>query len=95
MKTTLVYPDISEASGKDEQDVLVQAEVISLSLLELGHEVSRLPVTLNLMKFERDLDREMPDLVFNLVETLDGTGRFLHYVPALLERRKIPFTGPL
>lgn len=93
MKTAIVHADISEAPGKDEQDVLVQAEAVSASLLELGHEVSRLPVTLNLMKFEQDVDREKPDLVFNLVETLDGTGRFLHYVPALLERRNIPFTG--
>lgn len=93
MKMTIVHPDISDDVGKDEQDVLVQAETISSALLELGHQVSRLPVTLDLMEFQHDLDREMPDLVFNLVETLDGTGRFLHFVPSLLERRKLPFTG--
>lgn len=93
MKITIVHPDVSEKSGKDDQDVLVQAEAISLSLLELGHQVSRLPVTLDLTKFERDLDGGKPDIVFNLVETLDGTGRLLHFVPALLERRNVPFTG--
>ena len=93
MKIIIVHADISEDSGKDEQDVLVQAESVSGALIDLGHEVLQLPVTLNLQKLERDLAREKPDLVFNLVESLDGTGRFLHFVPSLLEHVSIPFTG--
>jgi len=93
MKITIAHADISAGSGKDEQDVLVQAEAVHKSLLELGHEVSRLPVTLDLHKAETDLSLHRPDLVFNLVESLAGTGRFIHFTPALLEYLSIPFTG--
>jgi D-alanine-D-alanine ligase len=93
MKIIIVHADISEDSGEDEQDVLVQAESVSGALIDLGHEILQLPVTLDLQKLERDLAREKPDLVFNLVESLDGTGRFLHFVPSLLEHVSIPFTG--
>jgi D-alanine-D-alanine ligase len=93
MKITLLHADVSAESEKDEQDVLVQAAAVRDSLLELGHEVSLLPVTLNLQKAEADLRSEKPDLVFNLVESLAGTGRFLHFAPALLEHLSLPFTG--
>jgi len=31
--------------------------------------------------------------VFNLVESINNKGRFIYFVPALLEELKIPFTG--
>jgi len=93
MKISILHADVSAGSGKDEQDVLVQVEAVHKSLLFLGHEPSRLPVTLDLRKAEEDLVRIRPDLVFNLVESLAGTGRFIHFAPALLEHLSIPFTG--
>lgn len=93
MKITIVYADISAEAGKDEQDVLIQAEAVRKSLEALEHEVSVLPVTLDVMKTKEALACLKPDYVFNLVESLDGTGRFIHFVPALLEHMAIPFTG--
>jgi D-alanine-D-alanine ligase len=93
MKITILHADVSAESGKDEQDVLVQTDAVRESLLELGHEVSLLPVTLDLHEAEADLAGTRPDVVFNLVESLSGTGRFIHFAPALLEHLSIPFTG--
>jgi D-alanine-D-alanine ligase len=93
MKIAIMHADVSSRSGKDEQDVLVQAEAVRRSLLELGHEVLLITVTLDLEKADAELVQTKPDLVFNLVESLAGTSRFLHFAPALLERRSIPFTG--
>jgi len=93
MKITIIYADVPDEAGKDEQDVLVQAEAVHRSLSAMGHEPSLLPVTLDLKKTEADLGRIRPDLVFNLVESLAGTGRFIHFAPALLEHLSIPFTG--
>jgi D-alanine-D-alanine ligase len=93
MNITILYADVSNEPGNDEQDVLVQVEAVRESLTKLGHETSILPMTLNLHKAEANLDRIKPDLVFNLVESLAGTGRFIHFAPALLEHRSIPFTG--
>lgn len=93
MNIAILYADVSADSGKDEQDVLAQVEAVRNSLIELGHKTSLLPVSLDLHKAEADLGRIKPDLVFNLVESLAGTGRFLHFAPALLEYLSIPFTG--
>jgi D-alanine-D-alanine ligase len=35
----------------------------------------------------------MPLFVFNLVETVSGTGRFIHLAPSLLDALHIPYTG--
>lgn len=93
MKITIVYSDVSDEHGKDEQDVLVQVEAVHKSIRELGHKTFLLPVTLDLQKAAVELDIIKPDLVFNLVESLAGTGRFIHFAPALLEYMSIPFTG--
>jgi D-alanine-D-alanine ligase len=93
MKVVILHADVTAESGKDEQDVLVQADAVESALRELGHPSVRLPVTLDLQKIERDLARLEPDLVFNLVESLAGTGRFVHFAPLLLEHLSIPFTG--
>ncbi|MBN2243985.1 MAG: D-alanine--D-alanine ligase [Acidobacteria bacterium] len=93
MKITILHADVSAESGEDERDALVQAAAIRRSLLELGHEVALMPATLDLRKMETDLGAAKPDLVFNLVESLGGTGRLLHLAPALLEHLSIPFTG--
>ncbi len=39
------------------------------------------------------LDALAPHAVFNLVESLEGRGRLLAVVPALLESLGVPFTG--
>jgi D-alanine-D-alanine ligase len=93
MKIAILFAEITEEAGKDEQDVLVQVEAVRASMLALGHETSLLPITLDLQKAATELDRMRPDLVFNLVESLAGAGRFLHFAPALLEHMRIPFTG--
>ena len=93
MKVAILYSDVSAESGKDEQDVVVQLEAIRKSLLGLGHKTILFPITLDLRKAEADLGRTKPDLVFNLVESLAGTGRFSHFAPALLEGLSMPFTG--
>ena len=93
MKITILYSDISAGSGKDEQDVLVQVEAVHRSILKLGHKAFLLPVTLDLQKAAAELSSIQPDLVFNLVESLAGTGKFIHFAPALLEHLSIPFTG--
>ena len=52
-----------------------------------------LPVGLDLGALERALRELAPHAVFNLVESLEGRGRLLHVVPALLESLGMPFTG--
>lgn len=63
------------------------------SLRELGHEVSVLPVQEDIPEIVAALNRDKPDLVFNLTEHFGGDRRFDKNIAALLEILNIPFTG--
>ena len=93
MRVTLLHNAVSEDGAPDERDVLVQAQALQEALSQLGHESIAVPCTLNLAGVKQRLAELQPDLVFNLVEALDGTGRLIHVVPAFLDGLRIPYTG--
>jgi D-alanine-D-alanine ligase len=72
---------------------MVQVEEIAATLSGLGHRVTCLAASLPLRNFEESLQDENCDLVFNLVESVDGEGRLIHLVPALLDRMDLGYTG--
>ncbi len=93
MRIVIAHNAVTDADAPDERDVLVQAAAIRTALAELGHETILLPCTLNLAEVQQRLVEWQPDLVFNLVESLDGRGRLIHLVPSLLDTLGIPYTG--
>ncbi len=93
MKTVILHGAIAEDARPDELDTLVQVDAIRAALLELGHEVATVPFSLDLEAARKALRQQAPDLVFNLVESVEGAGRLLHLAPALLEFLGIPYTG--
>ena len=93
MKAVVLHSELSENVGKDEQDVLVQVEVVSQMLYEMQYEVQVLPFSMNLAKIRAKLQEIQPVFVFNLVETVDGSGRLIHTAPALLDHMNIAYTG--
>jgi D-alanine-D-alanine ligase len=80
-------------AGFDEQDVLVEAAIVSRALRELGHPAIKVPLTLDLRKAARRLRRLAPALVFNLVESLEGQDRLAPLAPALLDSLGLRYTG--
>ena len=93
MKVAILHGKIAKKASPDEQDVLEEVALVSEGLLLLGHEPIAVPVSLNLEKTARMMKRLEPALVFNLVESLAGTGRLIHMAPALLDALGIPYTG--
>jgi D-alanine-D-alanine ligase len=93
MRVILLHNAVSEDGAPDERDVLVQAHALQETLERLSHESTAVPCTLNLADVKQRLAELRPDLVFNLVEALDGTGRLIHVVPAFLDALRIPYTG--
>jgi D-alanine-D-alanine ligase len=93
MQVAVLHNAVSGADAPDEQDVLVQAAAVRTALERLGHRSWPLPCTLDLATVRARLLEQRPDLVFNLVESLDGTGRLIHLVPALLDHLRVRFTG--
>lgn len=92
-KIVVLHSQVTKGLCKDEDDVLIQAQVVCRALAKLGYEA--VPVA-----FEDDLGAMIERLrtfdsalVFNLVETVAGTGRFIYLAPAVLDRLGLHYTG--
>ncbi|MFH1152718.1 MAG: D-alanine--D-alanine ligase [Pseudomonadota bacterium] len=89
----VVHNAVRDSSLPDEQDVLTQVKVVSQAVEQLGYEPVAVPCSLDLEALKKVLAELQPMAVFNLVESLDGHGRLIHVVPALVEALGIPYTG--
>ncbi len=93
MRVAVLHGAITDGASKDELDVLVEAEAVTEALLGLGHDPVRVPLSLDLKAAMDLLTAVGPDIVFNLVETVEGRGSLIHLAPALLDVMKLPYTG--
>ena len=82
----------ASADRPDEADTIVQANMVADALRRMGWVSEIIAVGLDLSKLERRLTPR-PGIVFNLVESVNGDGRLVHLVPAVLEHLGIAFTG--
>ena len=89
----ILHADIPEDAPEDEKDVFQQVKSVSDAITEMDFKPVALPISLNLEKAREDIEKIKPKAIFNLVESLAGTGRFIYMAPALLEFLKIPFSG--
>lgn len=93
MKVVVLHSEVSMGAGKDEEDVLIQVEAVTHALQDLGFEPLAVPCALNLQSVADRLKRIQPAFVFNLVETIGGTGRLIHIAPSVLDHLGIIYTG--
>jgi D-alanine-D-alanine ligase len=93
MKVAVLYGQALENASKDEQDTLVQVDTISQSLARLGYYVIPVPLSLDVQDALSELRFISPEIVFNLVESIEGQGRLIHLGPALLDTLRLPYTG--
>jgi D-alanine-D-alanine ligase len=89
----LLYNKLPENPKEDELDVIRQMRFISKALRVLGYTPVPLPFSIDMEGAMKELRKINPLLVFNLVETVEGTGGLLYFAPALLNHLGIPFTG--
>ena len=92
-RIVLLHDAAATVGRPDSSDTLLEARAIASALTTLGYETATLPVGLDLAALQLRLSELAPHAVFNLVESLEGQGRLLHLVPALLESLGVPFTG--
>ncbi|HES59234.1 MAG TPA: ATP-grasp domain-containing protein, partial [Caldithrix sp.] len=92
-KIIILHADIPNDATEDEKDVYQQVAAVSDALIELGYKPVTLPVSLDLEKARQEIIKINPRGIFNLVESLAGTGRLIHLAPALLEFLDVPFSG--
>lgn len=89
----VIHNFVGNCSSPDEADVLEQVNCVSKALDELGFNPVSVPVTLNLTETSNRLKSINTLFAFNLFESVESTGRFIYFVPALLDHLKIPYTG--
>ncbi|GAB4300170.1 MAG: hypothetical protein Kow0090_15630 [Myxococcota bacterium] len=93
MKVAVLHSEVSDDAPKDEQDSLTEVSAVCGALRALGHIPTSIPFSSNIKKTIADIKSASPDMVFNLVETIESTGE-LHYVaPSVLDTLRIPYTG--
>ena len=95
MKILVAHSPLGEAASPDDVDVLAQVKAVTEAATRLGHHVEVRPwpdVALSV-----DTPCPFPDvaaeLVVNLVESIQGSARHVHHVPAILVRHGLPCTG--
>jgi D-alanine-D-alanine ligase len=93
VRVLILHSEIAPDAPPDDQDTLLQAAAIERTLKQLGHEAKRASFNPEPAAMESVLARECPDLVFNLVETVWGSGLHASLAPAMLTRFGVPFTG--
>jgi D-alanine-D-alanine ligase len=92
-KALILINKLSENPTQDELDVLEQAHVVEETLIELGYKTSRDFLELNMQKAKDTIVSLQPDIVFNLVEGVDGKAELIYFPTALLESLNIPYSG--
>jgi D-alanine-D-alanine ligase len=93
MKVAVLHSLVTAGREKDEDDVLVQAEVVCGALSALGYEPAAIPFSMDIRAMAEQLRAHSPAFVFNLVETVEGEGRLIYLAPAVLDLLGIDYTG--
>jgi len=93
VKTAILFDSVSTDDNPDEIDILHQISVVKSSLQHFGYEVVEIPFSEDFKTFHKEMRKEKPDFVFNLVESVNGNGSLIHLAPEYLEKVNIPFTG--
>ena len=94
MKHALIlHNPVNNSSKEDELDVLNQAILIETALATLGYSFQRMVLDLNTNSLVNFIKNSKVSVVFNLVETINESGRLSFVAPAMLELFKVPFTG--
>jgi len=93
MKIMIMHGEVPADAPEDEKDVLVEVESVKEALLFLGHDVNICVVNFDMFAKPPSEWSFCPDLVFNLVESICGKGRYIHLTPSLLQYWGLPFTG--
>jgi D-alanine-D-alanine ligase len=89
----VLYDRVPEGASADQRDALVQAGAVSAVLRDLGYHPLEVPLSMDLDAFVMRMKALRPAFVFNLVESVEGSGRLIHFAPAVLDYLGISYTG--
>ena len=89
----ILYNKLSKNAKADEADVLDQVNLVSEAFTKLGYTSTAIPFSIKIKKAAKAIQAANPDVVFNLVESINNNGSLLYFSPAYLDTLGIPYTG--
>jgi D-alanine-D-alanine ligase len=93
-KAVVLHNRISPDAAIDDLDILVQVDLVSKALNELGYQVVNLPFMQDDSRIVEQLLHLKPAFVFNLVEPVNGPDKNAHiFAPAMMETMGIKYSG--
>jgi D-alanine-D-alanine ligase len=93
MKVLVLHSDVSPDAPPEDQDTLAAAQAIAKALISRGYEARMAVFVPDLEKLRAEIARHAADVVFNLVEGIEGKGRLAYVAPRLLDEIGVPYTG--
>ncbi len=93
LSVIVLHGAVPPEAPPDEQDTLVQAGSVARALEALGHRAEAMALTLDLGAAKTELEARRPDVVFNLVESVEGRGALIHLGVGLAEALGLACTG--
>lgn len=93
MHVLILHDIVAAGAPPDAGDVLEQASAIEAALRRRGDTTERFACTRDLAALRRRLTHAPPDLVFNLVESLEGRGALIAAAPEVVEACGLAMTG--
>jgi D-alanine-D-alanine ligase len=91
MNILVLHSDIAANAPPEELDTLIAAEAVAKALAVRGHKAQQ--AAFRQEELSTLLTRTAPDIVFNLVEGVDGQGRLAPIAPEMLATAGVRFTG--
>lgn len=93
MRVTICHQAVEQGCSADEADVVEQVQAVRAALDSLGFETSIIACGLDLGATAAALGASPPDVVFNLVESLNARGELIAVIPGLLDVLGFAYTG--
>ena len=91
MKILVLHSDVAAGAPPEDLDTLIAAEAVAGALAARGYTVEQAAFRQESLKDV--LACAAPDIVFNLVEGVEGQGRLAPLAPRMLADLGVRFTG--
>lgn len=93
MRILVLHSDVPPDAPPEDQDTIIAAGAVSEALASRGHVAPMAAFVPELERLGALITRHVPDVVFNLVEGIDGKGLLAYRAPEMLGHLGVAYTG--
>jgi D-alanine-D-alanine ligase len=93
MRILVLHSDVPPDAPPEDQDTLAAAGAVAKALISRGYQAPTAAFFPDLEKLRAEIAGHAADVVFNLVEGIEGKGRLAYVAPLLLDEIGVPYTG--